>query len=86
MEVTGEFTYGETDPPWNSKVDLDLNLADIDPFFGEDIELEGDVDATLAVEGAVFCLSRNTLCGSTNLLRYHSKEGYPQDSVDSRTH
>ncbi len=52
LEVTGEFTYGETDPPWNSKVDLDLNLADIDPFFGEDIELEGDVDATLAVEGA----------------------------------
>ncbi|MCY3721025.1 MAG: translocation/assembly module TamB domain-containing protein [Candidatus Poribacteria bacterium] len=51
LEVTGEFTYGETDPPWNSKVDLDLNLADIDPFFGEDIELEGDVDATLAVEG-----------------------------------
>lgn len=52
VEVTGEFTYGETDPSWNSKVDLDLNLADIDPFFGEDIELEGDVDATLAVEGA----------------------------------
>ena len=51
LEVTGEFTYGETEPPWNSKVDLDLNLADIDPFFGEDIELEGDVDATLAVEG-----------------------------------
>ena len=52
LEVRGEFTYGETDPSWNSKVDLDLNLADIDPFFGEDIELKGDVDATLAVEGA----------------------------------
>ena len=52
VAVTGEFAYGETDPPWNSKVDLDLNLADIDPFLGEDIELEGDVEATLAVEGA----------------------------------
>ena len=52
LEVTGGFTYGETAPPWNSKVDLNLNLADIDPFFGEDIEIEGDVDATLAVEGA----------------------------------
>ena len=51
LEVTGEFTYGETDPSWNSKVDLDLNLADINPFLGEDLELEGDVDATLVVEG-----------------------------------
>ena len=50
LAVTGEFTYRETDPAWNSKLDLDLHLADINPFFGEDLELEGDVDATLAVE------------------------------------
>ena len=51
LEVTGGFTHEETAPAWNSKVDLNLNLADIEPFFGEDIELEGDVEAMLAVDG-----------------------------------
>ena len=50
LEVTGGFTYGET-TSWNSTVDLNLSLADIAPFFGESIELDGVVDATLAVKG-----------------------------------
>ena len=51
LEVTGEFTHAETATSWNSKVDLNLNLADIDPFFDKSVELEGDVDATLTVKG-----------------------------------
>ena len=51
LEVTGEFTHGETATSWNSKVDLNLNLADAEPFFGENIELEGVVDATLTANG-----------------------------------
>ncbi len=62
LEITGEFTYRETDPTWNSKLDLDLNLADITPFFSEDTELEGDVDATLAVEG-----TGSTLAGTLSV-------------------
>lgn len=51
LEVTGGFTYGET-TSWNSTLDLNLNLTDIGaPFFGESIELDGVVDATLAVKG-----------------------------------
>ena len=51
LEVTGGFTSGETTTSWNSTIDLNLNLADIAPFFGESIELDGVVDATLAVKG-----------------------------------
>ncbi len=51
LEVTGGFTHEETDISWNSKVDLNLNFADIEPFFGKGIELEGDVDATLTANG-----------------------------------
>ena len=51
LEVTGGFTHTETTTSWNSTLDLSLNLADIEPFFGEDIELEGVVDATLTANG-----------------------------------
>ena len=51
LEVTGELVHRETAPAWNSKVELNLNLADIAPFLGENIELEGDVGATLVVNG-----------------------------------
>ena len=51
LEVTGGLTHGEITPSWNSEVDLNLNLADVERFFGEDVELEGDVDATLTVKG-----------------------------------
>ncbi len=51
LEVTGGFTRRETTTSWNSTLDLHLNLADVEPFFDEDIELDGDVDATLTVNG-----------------------------------
>ena len=51
LEVMGGFTHTETTTAWNSTLDLHLNLADVEPFFGEDIELDGDVDATLTVNG-----------------------------------
>ena len=78
LEVTGEFTYGETDPPWNSKVDVDLSLADIDPFFGEDIELEGDVDATLAVEGAGSTLAGTLSVEIPTFSAVTAKKGIPK--------
>ena len=49
LEITGELTHGEAAPSWNSKVDLNLSLADIKSFFRERIELEGDVNATLTL-------------------------------------
>ena len=51
LEITGGLVHRETVPAWNSKVDLNLSLADIAPFFGESIELEGDVNAALTVDG-----------------------------------
>ena len=51
LEVTGELIHKETAPAWNSKVELNLNFADIASFLGENIELKGDVGATLVVNG-----------------------------------
>ncbi len=52
LTVTGEFNHGETPVSWNSTLNLLLDVADVAPFFGEDIELEGIVDATLTMDGA----------------------------------
>ena len=57
LEGTGGFTGEETATSWNSKVDLNLNLADIEPFFGKDIELEGAVNATLTANGTESALA-----------------------------
>ena len=57
LEVTGGFTQEETATSWNSKVGVNLNLADIEPFFGEDIELEGTVNATLTANGTASALA-----------------------------
>ena len=51
LEIAGELTHGGVAPSWNSKIDLNLSLADIEPFFGEDLEFDGVVDARLAVKG-----------------------------------
>ena len=51
LTVTGEFNHGETPVSWNSTLNLLLDVADVAPFFGEDIELEGIVDATLTMDG-----------------------------------
>ena len=57
LEGTGGFTGEDTATSWNSKVDLNLNLADIEPFFGKDIELEGAVNATLTANGTESALA-----------------------------
>jgi len=57
LEVTGGFTLKETATSWNSKVDLNLDLADIEPFFDKGIELEGTVDATLTAKGTESALA-----------------------------
>ena len=62
FEVTGELTHEETVSFWNSEVDVNLNLADVEPFFGEDIELEGDVAATLTAKG-----TDSTLAGTLSV-------------------
>ena len=59
LEGTGGFTHEETTTSWNSKVDLNLNLADIAPFFRKDIELEGIVNATVTANG-----TESTLAGT----------------------
>ena len=59
LEVTGGFTHEETTTSWNSKVDLNLNLADTAPFFRKDIELEGIVNATVTANG-----TESTLAGT----------------------
>lgn len=51
LEVTGALLHKETESAWNSKVEINLNLADIASFLGENIELKGDVGATLVVKG-----------------------------------
>ena len=57
LEVTGGFTHEEIDTSWNSKVGLNLNLTDIEPFFGKGIELEGAVEATLTANGTESALA-----------------------------
>ena len=59
LEVTGGFTHEETATSWNSKVDVNLNLADTAPFFRKDIELEGIVNATVTANG-----TESTLAGT----------------------
>ena len=51
LTVTGEFNHGETPVSWYSTLNLLLDVADVAPFFGKDIELEGIVDATLTAKG-----------------------------------
>ena len=44
VDITGHFPRGETGAPWEIALNLQrLDVADIDQFFGENIELEGRV-------------------------------------------
>ena len=63
LMVTGEFNHGETPVFWNSTLDLLLDFADIAPFFGENMKLEGVVDSTLMVNGD----SDSTLVGTLSV-------------------
>lgn len=52
LAVMGEFPHRETGTPWTIKVDLQqLDIADVEAFFGKDIELQGIVSADLTMTG-----------------------------------
>ena len=52
LDVTGHFPRGETEAPWEIVLNLQkLDVADIDQFFGEDIELEGSVKGSMTAFG-----------------------------------
>ena len=52
LDVTGHFPRGKTGAPWEIALNLQkLDVADIDQFVGEDIELEGIVKGTMRVFG-----------------------------------
>ena len=51
LTVTGEYNHTETPVSWHSTLNLLLDVADVTPFFGKGIELEGIVDATLTANG-----------------------------------
>ena len=52
LKIDGDFAHGETGTPWEITLDLlQLDLADVGQFFGEDTELEGIVKGNLTVNG-----------------------------------
>ncbi|MDD9974443.1 MAG: AsmA family protein, partial [Candidatus Poribacteria bacterium] len=51
LTVTGGYTHGKTPFSWNSRVNLELDVADVQQFLSEDINLEGVVKANLRVNG-----------------------------------
>ena len=51
LTVTGGYTHGETPISWDSSVDLELDVADVQQFFSEDMKLEGVVKANLRMNG-----------------------------------
>ena len=52
LDITGHFPRGETGAPWDIALNLQkLDVADIDQFFGEDIELEGSVKGAVRAFG-----------------------------------
>ena len=51
LEVTGGFTRGTGSTSWDGTLDLNLDVSDVQRFFGEAVELEGIVTAKLVAEG-----------------------------------
>lgn len=51
LTVTGGYTHGKTPFSWNGRVNLELNVADVQQFLSEDINLEGVVKANLRMNG-----------------------------------
>ena len=52
LDVTGHFPRGKTEAPWEIALNiLKLDVADVDQFFGEDIELEGSVKGRMTAFG-----------------------------------
>ena len=52
LEVTGYFPYGETGAPWGVELDLlQLDVADVNRFFGAGTQLEGIVNGRITANG-----------------------------------
>ena len=51
LTVTGGYTHGKAPFSWNSRVNLELDVADVQQFLSEDINLEGVVKANLRMNG-----------------------------------
>ena len=51
LRVTGGYASGETPVLWDSTVDLQLDVADVQQFFSEDMKLEGVIKANLRMNG-----------------------------------
>ena len=52
LKIDGDFAHGETDTPWEITLDLlQLDLADVEQFFGEGTELEGIVKGRILANG-----------------------------------
>ena len=51
LTVTGGYTHGTTPFSWNGRVNLELDVADVQHFLSEDINLEGVVKANLRMNG-----------------------------------
>lgn len=51
LTVTGGYTHGKTPFSWNGRVNLELDVADVQQFLSENINLEGFVKANLRMNG-----------------------------------
>ena len=51
LTVTGGYTHGKIPFSWNGRVNLELDVADVQQFLSEDINLEGVVKANLRMNG-----------------------------------
>ena len=52
LDVTGHFPSGETGAPWEIALSIQkLDVADVDQFFGDNIELEGSVKGRMTAFG-----------------------------------
>ncbi|MDE0467405.1 MAG: translocation/assembly module TamB domain-containing protein [Candidatus Poribacteria bacterium] len=51
LTVTGGYTRGKTPFSWDGRVNLELDVADVQQFFSEGINLEGVVKANLRMNG-----------------------------------
>ncbi len=51
LTVTGRYTHGKTPFSWDGRVNLELDVADVQQFLSEDINLEGVVKANLRMNG-----------------------------------
>ena len=51
LRVTGGFTHGEIPVSWDSSVDLELDVADVQQFLGKDMVIEGIIKSKLTMNG-----------------------------------